>query len=77
MTECIPNASALENWRKSSYSSPNRDSCVEVIDGYASGVPVRDSKASHGPALVIPAVGWASFVDAVKGGDLSVGEEGR
>lgn len=68
----IKDASALGSWRKSTYSNPNGGSCLEVIDGYVSGVPVRDSKAPHGPALVIPAVGWASFVDAVKGGEFPV-----
>ncbi|GAA2635638.1 DUF397 domain-containing protein [Streptomyces axinellae] len=72
MTEHITQASALSGWRKSSYSSSQNDSCVEVIDGHATGVPVRDSKAPNGPALVIPATGWSSFVAALKGGEFSV-----
>ncbi|MFJ7588072.1 DUF397 domain-containing protein [Streptomyces sp. NPDC097617] len=67
MTEhTIPDASSLTGWRKSTYSGSEGGSCVEVLDGYPSGVPVRDSKASHGPALVFPAAGWSSFVTAVK-----------
>ncbi|MBO0917485.1 DUF397 domain-containing protein [Streptomyces laculatispora] len=67
MTErTIRTASALRGWRKSSYSDNQGGSCVEVLDGYPSGVPVRDSKSPHGPALVIPATGWTSFVTAVK-----------
>ncbi|MGA4848969.1 DUF397 domain-containing protein [Streptomyces sp. G5(2025)] len=29
-------------------------SCLEVLDGHPMGVPIRDSKAPHGPALVFP-----------------------
>ncbi|MGW9437504.1 DUF397 domain-containing protein [Streptomyces sp. NPDC055607] len=58
-------------WRKSSYSNPDGGACVEVSDDFAPlVVPVRDSKTPHGPALVFPAGGWASFVAAVKGGRL-------
>ncbi|WP_446038450.1 DUF397 domain-containing protein [Streptomyces sp. SID1121] len=59
-----------ERWRKSSYSGPSNGDCLEVADGYAH-VPVRDSKNPHGPALAFPAPAWASFVAALKGGELS------
>ncbi|MFB7554875.1 DUF397 domain-containing protein [Streptomyces brevispora] len=62
----IRDAATLQGWRKSSYSGSEGGSCVEVMDGYSSGVPVRDSKVPHGPALVIPATGWSSFVTAIK-----------
>ncbi|MEV5486979.1 DUF397 domain-containing protein [Streptomyces bobili] len=29
-----------------------------MLDGDQAGVPVRDSKASNGPALVFSVVGW-------------------
>jgi Domain of unknown function (DUF397) len=64
----IPNAAALNGWRKSSYSGNDGGSCVEVLDSHPSGVPVRDSKTPHGPALVFPAAGWSSFITAVKAG---------
>lgn len=64
----IPDASVLTVWRKSSYSDNGGGGCVEVCDGYATGVPVRDSKAPHGPALIFPVAGWSSFVAAVKDG---------
>lgn len=67
----LPKASTLSGWRKSSYSGNEGGSCVEVLDGYLSGVPVRDSKTPHGPALVFPAAGWSSFVAAVKGGEFT------
>lgn len=41
-----------------------------MSDGYPAGVPVRDSKAPHGPALIFETVAWSSFVDAVKGPEL-------
>ncbi|MFJ3177522.1 DUF397 domain-containing protein, partial [Streptomyces sp. NPDC086796] len=50
----LPNASTLSGWRKSSHSGNESGSCVEVLDNHPSGVPVRDSKNPHGPALVIP-----------------------
>lgn len=59
-------------WRKSSYSNQDGGNCVEVADGFAGVVPVRDSKDPHGPALVFPADSFADFVGAVKGGQFSV-----
>ncbi|MFC5956584.1 DUF397 domain-containing protein [Streptomyces pratens] len=67
----IPNASALHGWRKSTYSGNEGGSCIEVLDGYPNGVPVRDSKDPQGPALVFLSAGWTSFVTAVKDGRLS------
>ncbi|MFD8835287.1 DUF397 domain-containing protein [Streptomyces griseofuscus] len=66
----ISNAAALTGWRKSSYSGSEGGSCLEVIDDHPAGVPVRDSKAPKGPALVFPSTGWTSFVAAVKDGRL-------
>ncbi|AJC57035.1 DUF397 domain-containing protein [Streptomyces sp. 769] len=65
--ETIPMAATLNGWRKSSYSDNEGADCVEVIDGYPHGIPVRDSKAPRGPAIVVPAGAWSAFVDAVKG----------
>ncbi|MGH3326126.1 MAG: DUF397 domain-containing protein, partial [Streptomyces sp.] len=53
-------------WRTSSYSDGQGGSCVEVADGFAGVMPVRDSKAPEGPALVFPADRWTAFVSAVK-----------
>jgi hypothetical protein len=66
----VRNASALRGWRKSSYSNSEGGSCLEVLDGHPSGVPVRDSKVPYGPALVFAAAGWSSFVAAVRDGRL-------
>ncbi|WP_046774828.1 DUF397 domain-containing protein [Streptomyces yangpuensis] len=69
MTErSISNAAALSGWRKSSYSSGDGGSCVEVLDDHPSGIPVRDSKTPRGPALVFPTAIWSMFVTALKAG---------
>ena len=53
-------------WRKSSYSNQEGGDCVEVADGIPGVVPVRDSKAPHGPALTFAAAAWASFIGELK-----------
>ncbi|AWI28890.1 DUF397 domain-containing protein [Streptomyces tirandamycinicus] len=62
----IPNAAASSGWRKSSHSSGDGGSCVEVLDGHPAGVPVRDSKQPHGPAIVFEASIWSRFVATLK-----------
>ena len=57
-------------WRKSSYSGSAGGACIEVADGLAGVVPVRDSKDPEGPALVFPADAWSAFVAGVKAGDF-------
>jgi Domain of unknown function (DUF397) len=59
-------------WVKSSYSGDNGGNCVEVAPGIPGVVPVRDSKDSHGPALVFPADDWALFINAVKRGEFPI-----
>ncbi|MGW0533608.1 DUF397 domain-containing protein [Streptomyces sp. NPDC003032] len=44
---------------------------VEVADGHPGVIPVRDSKAPHGPTLVIPATAWSPFIAAVANGQLT------
>ncbi|MGW2668726.1 DUF397 domain-containing protein [Streptomyces sp. NPDC001272] len=53
-------------WRRSSYSNGDGGNCVEVADGLVGVVPVRDSKRSAGPVLVLSATAWAPFVAALK-----------
>ncbi|WP_061442858.1 DUF397 domain-containing protein [Streptomyces sp. CCM_MD2014] len=58
-------------WRKSSYSGNEQgDACVEVCDDLPGAVPVRDSKATTGPVLLLNATAWVPFVDGIKGGSL-------
>ncbi|MER6139585.1 DUF397 domain-containing protein [Streptomyces sparsogenes] len=66
----ITDAATLSGWRKSSYSGPNADSCIEILDDYPSGIPVRDSKIPDGPALLFPTDSWSSFVATLKAGDI-------
>ncbi|MFD9084490.1 DUF397 domain-containing protein [Streptomyces erythrochromogenes] len=54
-------------WRKSSYSSGDGGNCVEVADGVAGVVPVRDSKRPDGGVVMIGAAAWGPFVAALKG----------
>lgn len=55
-------------WRKSSYSGPVSDDCLEVAAGHPHFTPVRDSKHPSGPALVFHAASWAAFVEDLKRG---------
>lgn len=55
-------------WRKSSYSNGDGGNCVEIAADLVGAVPVRDSKVTGGAVIVVPAGGWATFVDAVKAG---------
>ncbi|MFB6551575.1 DUF397 domain-containing protein [Streptomyces sp. NPDC056405] len=58
---------ALSNarWRKSTYSNGDGGNCVEVADGVAGVVPVRDSKVAAGPVVVVGSVAWTEFVRTV------------
>lgn len=70
MKTTLPDASALSAWRKSRHSENGAGGCVEVSDGHPDGIPVRDSKAPHGPAVIFEAAAWSSFVTALRGGEL-------
>ncbi|MFJ8635919.1 DUF397 domain-containing protein [Streptomyces sp. NPDC093568] len=56
-----------QRWRKSTYSNGNEGSCLEVLDNQPHGLPVRDSKAPQGPALIFGRQAWSAFVSAVRG----------
>lgn len=57
-------------WRKSSYSNVDGGNCVEVADELSGVVPVRDSKNTAGPVLLLPGFAWRRFVDGLKDGSL-------
>ncbi|MEU3566456.1 DUF397 domain-containing protein [Kitasatospora sp. NPDC006786] len=57
-------------WRKSTYSN-GQGNCIEIADGLASIVPVRDSKDLHGPVLSFTPEAWRSFVAGIQAGDFS------
>ncbi|WP_328321105.1 DUF397 domain-containing protein [Streptomyces sp. NBC_00388] len=56
-------------WHKSSYSNQDGGQCLEVADGLAAVVPVRDSKNPDGPVIAFAAHGWATFVASVRNGE--------
>lgn len=66
----VSDSSSLTGWFKSSYSGGGQGECLEAARGHAD-VPVRDSKAGAGPAVVFSADGWSAFVAAVKDGRFS------
>lgn len=57
---------SLPAWRKSTYSGGGN--CVEVADGLASAVAVRDSKNPSVPPLAFGHEEWAAFTGRVKRG---------
>ena len=58
-------------WRKSSFSGNQAgDECVEVCDDVPGAVPVRDSKTTTGPVLMLDGAAWQPFIDGVKTGSL-------
>lgn len=57
-------------WRKASYSG-NSGNCVEVGTGSEDGSRfVRDTKDRSGGAFRATSEQWATFLDAIKGGQL-------
>jgi Domain of unknown function (DUF397) len=60
----------LGPWRKSSFSHPNGNECVEVAAG-AGVVAVRDSKDPDGPRLVLGRRAWSAFLAAVRADQLT------
>jgi hypothetical protein len=58
-------------WRKSSYSGNEQgDACVEVCDDFPDTVPVRDSKDTSGPVLLLNTAAWQPFVNSIKDASL-------
>jgi hypothetical protein len=68
MTGPGPHGLTRAIWRKSSYSSPTSNNCVEVAAGLPANVAVRDSKDPDGPVLAVARAGWRDFIAAVKAG---------
>ena len=59
-------------WHKSTRSDTNGQ-CIEVADNLSGIVAVRDSKAPEADVLTFAPSQWASFVEAVKRGELRTG----
>ncbi|MFF3428660.1 DUF397 domain-containing protein [Streptomyces sp. NPDC002602] len=58
-------------WRKSSYSTATEGLCVEVADNLPGLIPVRDTKDRRRPAVIVTAIAWTPFVQALKAGGLT------
>ncbi|MFJ2560148.1 MULTISPECIES: DUF397 domain-containing protein [unclassified Streptomyces] len=58
------------NWRSSTFSQSNGGECVQVADGVAHAIPVRDSKTPEGPHLTFPHATFGAFVHAVRRGEF-------
>ncbi|MFI6288434.1 DUF397 domain-containing protein [Streptomyces sp. NPDC051018] len=61
------------DWVSSSYSGSSGGQCVEWAPAYTAShtlVPIRDSKMTGGPTVVVGTEAWDSFVEAVKGAAL-------
>lgn len=66
----IPDLSTAR-WRKSSFSGNQAgDECVEVCDDFPGTVPIRDSKSTNGPVLMLAGAAWQPFVNGIKDGCL-------
>ncbi|MGX7677125.1 DUF397 domain-containing protein [Plantactinospora sp. DSM 117369] len=53
-------------WRKSTRSSTNGGSCVEVADNLPGAVLVRDTKDRDGGTLAFGPAAWRAFVGLAK-----------
>lgn len=58
-------------WRKSSFSNPNGNQCVEVAVS-TDAVALRDSKNPDGAVLVFNHGEWTAFVAGIAAGELRV-----
>ena len=61
---------ARATWRTATYSQGN-GSCVEVAGLSGGRVAVRDTKDKPGPAIVMTADVWRTFLASTQGGDLA------
>jgi hypothetical protein len=59
-------------WRKSSWSSGNGGTCVEVARNLPGAVAVRDSKDPDGPKLTFTPDEWVAFTAGIKTGEFDL-----
>jgi Domain of unknown function (DUF397) len=69
MTGPGPHSLTRAIWRKSSYSSPTSNDCVEVAASHPADIAVRDSKDPDGQVLAVASGAWRDFIAAVKAGE--------
>jgi hypothetical protein len=70
MTEPGRDTLARAVWRKSSFSSPTSNNCVEVTTNLPGLVAVRDSKNPQGPALVLTRRQWRGLLAVARANAL-------
>ncbi|MCG5217467.1 DUF397 domain-containing protein [Streptosporangium sp. KLBMP 9127] len=58
-------------WRKSSLSSGDGGTCVEVASNLPGIIAVRDSKDPDGPALIFTPAEWRAFLGGVRAGEFN------
>jgi hypothetical protein len=56
-------------WRKSTYSNGSGGNCIEATTTPSGHPALRDSKDPIGPALLITASHWRTFLHAIKASD--------
>ncbi|MEU7162216.1 DUF397 domain-containing protein [Streptomyces chrestomyceticus] len=63
-----PDVAAADEWQKSSYSTQEGGSCVELARRTRVGdkIAVRDSKDVEGPALLFSKQAWSQFVSGLE-----------
>lgn len=66
MTESGRDTLACAVWRKSSFSSPTSNNCIEVTTDLPGLVAVRDSKNPHGPALIFTPREWRALLTVAR-----------
>ncbi|MDQ4103050.1 MAG: DUF397 domain-containing protein [Actinomycetota bacterium] len=60
-------------WRKSSYSSPDGQECVEITTELAGWVGVRDSKlGDESPVLAVRTEEWHAMLAGARTGKLEI-----
>lgn len=59
-----------KGWRKSTFSGPNSDMCVEVLDLEGGDRSIRHSKDRAGPVLTFSAAEWTAFLSGVRAGEF-------
>ncbi|MEO3978707.1 DUF397 domain-containing protein [Streptomyces sp. CAU 1734] len=69
----MSNDAVIATWIRSSYSGPDGGQCVEWAPAYASArgvVPVRDSKRTDGPVLMVSPRAFAGLVTMARGAGI-------
>lgn len=68
----LDDTTAVDGWKKSTFSGPNCDNCVEVAPFPGSGVALRSSRDESAPGLLFDTDEWRAFVAGVKAGEFDI-----